>query len=227
MAGPGGRRLVIDQLAPLDDLEAALLAVVRGEIRGATLQRVAELLGGRPLTEPGAGLPGALLARRLCPLDAVEGVDRTAMLALWALAQPMAHVVEAHVAPRVGGEVVWADAVLRVARDDGRPVIVGAASVGWAITDDRIAAWLGAPLQELPELLLVAADPPGARARLLWCCHGPGLEEPGDPLAQTLAELFADVKRRLLETVTVQALRERLGHGVAGHDSPNPGDRGP
>jgi hypothetical protein len=115
-------------------------------------------------------------------------------------------VVEAHVAPRVGGEVVWADAVLRVARDDGRPVIVGAASVGWAITEDRIAAWLGAPLQELPELLLVAADPPGTAAPRLWCCHGPGLEEPGDPIAQTLAELFADVKRRLLETVTVHAV---------------------
>jgi hypothetical protein len=51
-----------------------------------------------------------------------------------------------------------------VARDDGRPVIVGAASVGWAIVDDRIAAWLGAPLEELPELLLVAADPPGTAA---------------------------------------------------------------
>jgi hypothetical protein len=227
MAGPGWRRVVIGQLAPVDDLEAALLAVVRGEIRGVTLQRVAELLGRRPLTEPGGRLPGALLARRLCALDAVEGVDRAAMLALWALAQPLAHVVEAHVAPRVGGEVVWADAVLRVARDDGRPVIVGAASVGWAITDDRIAAWLGAPLEELPELLLVAADRPGARARLLWCCHGPGLSEPGDPLAQTLAELFADVKRRLLETVTVQALRGQLGRGVAGHDSPSPGDRGP
>ena len=52
MARPGWRRLVIGQLAPIDDLEAALLAVVRGQIRGATLQRVAELLGGRPLTEP-------------------------------------------------------------------------------------------------------------------------------------------------------------------------------
>src|SRR6266571_4604027 len=198
MARPGWRRLVIGQLAPIDDLEAALLAVVRGQIRGATLQRVAELLGGRLLTEPSARLPGALLERRLCALDAEERVDRAAMLALWALAQPLAHVVAAHVAPRVGGEVVWADAVLRVARDDGRPVIVGAASVGWAITDDRIAAWLGAPLDELPEV-------------------------PGDPVAQTLAELFADVKRRLLETVTVQALRERLGRAPAGHDDPKSG----
>ncbi|HZD01440.1 MAG TPA: hypothetical protein VFA46_14975 [Actinomycetes bacterium] len=222
MAGLGWRRLVVAELAPVDDLEAALLAVVRGEIRGATLQRVAELLGGRPLTQPGGHLPGALLARRLCALDAVEGVDRAAMLALWALAQPLAQVVEARVAPRVGGEVVWADAVLRVARDDGRPLIVGAASVGWALTDDRIAAWLGAPLEELPELLLFAADRLGATARLLWCCHGPGLEEPGDPLAQTLAELFADVKRRLLESVTVQALRERFGRGPAGHDDPKP-----
>ena len=145
------------------------------------------------------------------------------MLALWALAQPLAQVVEARVAPRVGGEVVWAEAVLRVARDDGRAVIVGAASVGWAITDDRIAAWLGAPLEELPELLLVAVDPPRATARLLWCCHGPGLSEPGDPIAQTVAELFADVKRRLLETVTVQALRGRLGRGPAGHDNLKPG----
>jgi hypothetical protein len=223
MARPGWCRLVIGQLAPLDDLEAALLAVVRGEIRGATLQRVAELLGGRPLTEPGGGLPGALLERRLCALDAVERVDRAAMLALWALAQPLAHVVAARVAPRVGGEVVWAEAVLRVVRDDGRPVIVGAASVGWAIADDRIAAWLGAPLEELPELLLVAADPPRATVRLLWCCHGPGLSEPGDPVAQTLAELFADVKRQLLETVTVQALRGRLGRGPAGHDDPKSG----
>jgi hypothetical protein len=221
MAGPR-RRLVVAELAPLDDLEAALLAVVRGEIRGVTLQRVAELLGGRRLTEPGGGLPGALLERRLCALEGVERVDRAAMLALWALAQPMAQVVQARVAPRVGGEVVWAEAVLRVARDDGRPLIVGAASVGWAITDDRIAAWLGVPLEELPELLLVAADPPGAKARLLWCCHGPGLSEPGDPLAQTLAELFADVKRRLLETVTVQALRGRLGRGPAGHDDLKP-----
>jgi hypothetical protein len=221
MAGPR-RRLVVAELAPPDDLEAALLAVVRGEIRGATLQRVAELLGGRRLTEPGGGLPGALLERRLSALDAVERVDRAAMLALWALAQPMAQVVEARVAPRVGGEVVWAEAVLRVARDDGRPVIVGAASVGWAITDDRIAAWLGALLEELPELLLVAADPPRATVRLLWRCHGPGLSEPGDPIAQTLAELFADVKRRLLETVTVQALRGQLGRGPAGHDDLKP-----
>jgi hypothetical protein len=143
MAGPGWRRLVVGELAPLDDQEAAMLAVVRGQIRGATLQRVAELLGGRRLTEPGGSLPGAPAGAPLCPLDAVERGDRAAVLALWALAQPMAQVVEARVAPRVGGEVVWAEAVLRVARDDGRPVIVGAASVGWAITDDRIAAWLG------------------------------------------------------------------------------------
>jgi hypothetical protein len=103
-------------------------------------------------------------------------------------------------------------------------VIVGAASVGWAIADDRIAAWLGGPLEGLPELLLIAADPPGATARLLWCCRGPGLREPGDPIAQTLVELFADVKRRLLETVTVQALREQLGRGRADHDDPKPGD---
>src|SRR6266487_4021460 len=103
MPGPGWRRLVVAELAPIDDLEAALLAVVRGQIREATLQRVAELLGGRRLTEPGGGLPGAL----------------------WALTQPLAQVVEARVAPRVGGEVVWAEAVLRVARDDGRAVIVG------------------------------------------------------------------------------------------------------
>jgi hypothetical protein len=223
MPGPRNLHLVTDQLAPLDDLEAGLLAVVRGEVRGATLQRVAELLGGRPLTEPGAALPGALLERRLRALDAEERVDRTAVLALWALAQPLAQVVHAQVAPRVGLEVVWAEAVLRVARDDGRPVIVGAASVGWAITEDRIAAWLGAPLEELPELLLVAADPPGASARLLWCCNGPGLEEPGDPIAQTLAELFADVKRRLLETVTVQALRGQLARGPARQDERKPG----
>lgn len=223
MQGSGWRRLDVAELAPVDGLEAALLAVVRGEIHGATLQRVADLLGGRAAAEPGAPLPGALLERRLCALDAEERVDRAAMLALWALAQPLAHVVAAHVAPRVGGEVVWADAVLRVARDDHRPVIVGAASVGWAITDDRIAAWLGAPLDELPELLLVAADPPGTAGPRLWCCHGPGLSEPGDPVAQTLAELFADVKRRLLETVTVQALRERLGRAPAGHDDPKSG----
>ncbi len=210
MPGPRNLRLVIGQLAPLDDLEAALLAVVGGQLRGVTLQRV-------------AALPGALLARRLCALDLVERVDRAAMLALWALAQPLAHVVQVQVAPRVGGEVAWAEAVLRVARDDGRPVIVGAASVGWALTDDRIAAWLGAPLEELPELLLVAADPPGTATLRLWCCHGPGLEEPGDPIAQTVAELFADVKRRLLETVTVQALRGRLGRGPAGHDDLKPG----
>lgn len=38
-----------------------------------------------------------------------------------------------------------------------------------------------------------------------------------------LAELFADVKRRLLETVTVRTMRGRLGHGPAGHDSAKPG----
>jgi hypothetical protein len=223
MSGPGGRRLVVTELAPLDELEAALLAVVRGQIHGVTPQRVAELLGGRSGAEPDARLPGALLERRLCLLDAEKRVDRMAMLALWALAQPLAQVVEARVTLRAGGEMVWADAVLRVGRDDGRPVIVGTASVGWAITDDRIAAWLGAPLEELPELLLVAADPPGVTARLLWCCHGPGLREPGDPIAQTLVELFADVKRRLLEMVTVQALRGWLGRGPADHDAPNPG----
>jgi hypothetical protein len=113
-----------------------------------------------------------------------------------------------------------------VARDDGRPVIVGAASVGWAISDDRIAAWLGAPLEELRELLLVAVDPPGTSAPLLWCCNGPGLEEPGDPVAQTLAELFADVKRRLLETVTVQALRGQLARGPARQDERKPSGGG-
>jgi hypothetical protein len=51
----------------------------------------------------------------------------------------------------------------------------------------------------------------------------PGASEPGDPIAQTVAELFADVKRRLLETVTVQALRGRLGRGPAGHDNLKPG----
>jgi hypothetical protein len=227
MPGPAGRRLVVAELAPLDDLEAALLAVVRGQVHGATLQHVAELLGGRAAAAPGVRLPAALLERRVCRLDTEERVDRAAMLALWALAQPLAQVVEAQVALRVGGEVVWADAVLRVARGDGRPVIVGAASVGWAIADDRISAWLGVPPGELPELLLVAADPPGAMARLLWCCHGPGLSEPGDPIGQTLAELFADVKRRLLETVTVQTLRGRLGRGPAGHNHTNPADHGP
>jgi hypothetical protein len=227
MPGRRNLHLVTGQLAPLDDLEAALLAVVRGEVHGATLQRVAELLAGRPLREPGAGLPGALSERRVRALDAEERVDRTAVLALWALAQPLAQVVQSQVASRIGGEVVWAEAVLRVARDDGRPVIVGAASVGWAITDDRIAAWLGAPLEELPELLLVAADPPGTSAPLLWSCSGPGLEEPSDPVAQALAELFADVKRRLLETVTVQALRGQLARGPAGHDDKPGGGPGP
>jgi hypothetical protein len=60
---------------------------------------------------------------------------------------------------------------------------------------------------------------------LPWCCRGPGLDEPSDPIAQTLVELFADVKRRLLETVTVQAPRERLGRDPADHDDPRPGDR--
>src|SRR6266542_521028 len=121
MPGSGWRRLDVAELAPVDGLEAALLAVVRGEIHGATLQRVADLLGGRAAAEPGAPLPGALLERRLCPLEAEERVDRAALLALWALGQPLAQVVAAHVASRIGGEVVWVDAVLRVARDDGRP----------------------------------------------------------------------------------------------------------
>ena len=83
MPGPGWRRLDVAELAPVDGLEAALLAVVRGEIHGATLQRVADLLGGRAAAEPGAPLPGALLERRLCPLEAEERVDRAALLALW------------------------------------------------------------------------------------------------------------------------------------------------
>jgi hypothetical protein len=222
MPGSGWRRLPVAELAPLDDLEAALLAVVRGQIHGATLRQVVELLGAAPAATPAVGLPAALLERRLCPLQAEQWVDRTAMLALWALAQPLAQVVETQVALRDGGEVVWAEAVLRVARDDDRPVLVGAASVGWAIADDRIAAWLGAPTEELPELLLVAADPPGATVRRLWCCDGLGLSEPGDPVGQTLAELFADVKHRLLETVTVQALRGWLGRGPAGRGVPKP-----
>jgi ParB-like chromosome segregation protein Spo0J len=113
MPGPRDLHLVTGQLAPLDDLEAALLAVVRGEVRGATVQRVAELLDDRPLTEHGAGLPGALSERRLRALDEEERVDRTAVLALWALAQPLAQVVQAQVASRAGTEVVWAEAVLR------------------------------------------------------------------------------------------------------------------
>jgi hypothetical protein len=52
---------------------------------------------------------------------------------------------------------------------------------------------------------------------------GPGLDEPGDPIAQTLVELFADVKRRLLETVTVQAPRERLGARSGRPRRPPPG----
>ena len=111
MPGPRNLRLAIGQLAPLDDLEAAPLTVVRGEIHGTTLQRVAALLGGRPAAAPAVGLPGALLARRLCPLEAVAGVDRAAVLALWALAQPLAQVIRARVASRVGGEVAWAEAV--------------------------------------------------------------------------------------------------------------------
>ncbi len=101
MPGSGWRRLDVAELAPVDGLEAALLAVVRGEIHGATLQRVADLLGGRAAAEPGAPLPGALLERRLCPLEAEERVDRAALLALWALGQPLAQVVAAHVASRI------------------------------------------------------------------------------------------------------------------------------
>jgi hypothetical protein len=49
-------------------------------------------------------------------------------------------------------------------------------------------------------------DPAGERAGpavvvLPW----PGHEEPADLLGQMLAELFADVERRLLETATVRA----------------------
>jgi hypothetical protein len=106
--------------------------------------------------------------------------------------------------------VVWADAVLGVAGDDGRPVIVGAASVGWAMQDDQLAAWLGTSLKDLPELLLVAADQLDETPGVLWRYDGPGLDEPGDPLGQALVELFGDLKRRLLEAVTVRALRDRL-----------------
>jgi hypothetical protein len=106
--------------------------------------------------------------------------------------------------------VVWADAVLRVPDDDGRPVIVGAASVGWALQGDHLAAWLGTAVDDLPELLLVAAGTPDETPGVLWRYDGPGLDEPADPLGQALVELFADLKRRLLEAVTVRALRDQL-----------------
>src|SRR6266540_2836238 len=120
-------------------------------------------------------------------------------------------------APGVGKTMV-ARRLVGLLRDAGVPF-------GGFVTDEiRVRGrWVGAPLEELPELLLVAADPPRATVRLLWCCHGPGLEGPGDPIAQTLAELFADVKRRLLETVTVRVLRGRLGRGPSGHDDLKPG----
>lgn len=210
MSGLGRRRLVVDELAPLDDLEAALRAVVQGRVRGVTVAGVADLLGG-----PGVAglartdLPEALGTRRLCSLDEQERVDRMATLALWTLAQPMATVAELRATP-AGEEVVWAQALLRVARDDGRPVLVGAASVGWSLAEDRIAAWLGPATLSPPEVLLVAADPPGTATGLLYCCRGLGVEEPADPLGQTLAELFADVKHRLLESVTILGLRGLL-----------------
>ena len=70
MPGPAGRHLVSAGLAPLDELEAALQAAVRGQLHGARLQHVAELLGGRPAAAPGVRLPAALLERRVCALDA-------------------------------------------------------------------------------------------------------------------------------------------------------------
>jgi hypothetical protein len=213
MADPGHGRLVLSRLAPLDDLEAALLAVVRGELPGASLHGIAEALAGAPGPGGPPGLPEALRGRRLRPLGAEAGVERRPALALWSLTQTMARLAELKVTGRAGGEVVWADAVLRVAGDDGRPVIVGAASVGWALEGDHLAAWLGAPLDDLPELLLVAADQPDEPTKVLWRCDGPGLDEPGDPLGQALVELFADLKRRLLEAVTVRTLRERLTRG--------------
>jgi hypothetical protein len=211
MSGLGRRGLVVDELAPLDDLEAALRAVVQGRVPGVTVAGVADRFGDPATAGLAAAtdLPEALGARRLCALDDQERVDRVATLALWALAQPMATVAELRTAP-AGEEVVWAQAVLRVARDDGRPVLVGAASVGWSLAEDQIAAWLGPATLSPPEVLLVAADPPGTATGLLYCCRGLGVEEPPDPLAQTLAELFADVKHRLLESVTILGLRALL-----------------
>src|SRR6266567_7412134 len=55
--GLRARLVVRRQLAPVNDLEAALLAVVRGEFHGVTLQRVTDLLGGRWAAEPGVPLP--------------------------------------------------------------------------------------------------------------------------------------------------------------------------
>ncbi|HVD12884.1 MAG TPA: hypothetical protein VNK73_00375 [Actinomycetota bacterium] len=210
MAEEGRGRLVLSQLAPLDDLEAALLAVVRGELPGTGLYDVAEALAGASGMDGAAALPEALRSRRLRLLAAEEVVERRAALALWSLTQAIAELRDLRVSRRVGGEVVWADAVLRVAGDGGRPVIVGAASVGWAMEGDHLAAWLGMPLDDLPELLLVAADQPDETPGTLWRYDGPGLDEPGDPLGQALVELFADLKRRLLEAVTVRALRDRL-----------------
>jgi hypothetical protein len=206
-------RLVLSRLAPLDGLEAALLAVVRGELPGTSLHGVAEALAGAAGEAGPAALPEALRARRLRPLAAEDGVERRAALALWSLTQAIAELRELRVSGRAGGEVVWADALLRVAGGGGRPVIVGAASVGWAVQGDQLAAWLGTSLDDLPELLLVAADQPGETPPVLWRYDGPGLDEPGDPLAQALVELFGDLKRRLLEAVTVRALRDRLARG--------------
>jgi hypothetical protein len=208
MAREGRGRLVLSRLAPLDDLEAALLAVVRGEPPAASLHGVAEALAGG--TDGVAALPEALRARRLRPLAGEEGVERRAALALWSLTQALAELRELRVTGRAGGEVVWADAVLRVPDDDGRPVIVGAASVGWALQGDHLAAWLGTAVDDLPELLLVAAGQPDETPGVLWRYDGPGLDEPADPLGQALVELFADLKRRLLEAVTVRALRDQL-----------------
>jgi hypothetical protein len=166
--------------------------VVRGEMPGASLHGVAEALAGAAGT---AALPQALRARRLRPLAAEERVARRAALALWSLTQPIAELRELRVTRRAGSNVVWADAVLRVPGDDSRPVIVGAASVGWAMEGDHLAAWLGTPLDDLAELLLVAADQPEETPGVLWRFDGPGLDEPGDPLGQALVELFVDLKR--------------------------------
>ena len=57
MAEEGRGRLVLSQLAPLDDLEAALLAVVRGELPGTGLYDVAEALAGASDTDGAAALP--------------------------------------------------------------------------------------------------------------------------------------------------------------------------